>query len=105
MAAGLGVMGTTAALPVAIAGYALFGCASSIFLALQSVYTMQLLPSPNHRGRDLGLFNLTNTLPSFLAPVLAVTLVSGESFAMLMGTLALLTLLSAVLIALVRSER
>lgn len=105
MAAGLGVMGTTAALPVAIAGYALFGCASSIFLALQSVYTMQLLPSPNHRGRDLGLFNLTNTLPSFLAPVLAVTLVSGESFAVLMGTLALLTLLSAVLIALVRSER
>lgn len=105
MAAGLGVMGTTAALPVAIAGYALFGCASSIFLALQSVYTMQLLPSPDHRGRDLGLFNLTNTLPSFLAPVLAVTLVSGESFAVLMGTLALLTLLSAVLIALVRSER
>lgn len=105
MAAGLGVMGITTTLPVAIVGYALFGCASSIFLALQSVYTMQLLPSPARRGRDLGLFNLTNTLPSLLSPLLAVTLVSGRSFAMLMGTLALLVILSAILILLVRSER
>lgn len=105
MAAGLGVMGATTALPVAIAGYALFGCASSIFLALQSVYTMQLLPSPAHRGRDLGLFNLTNTLPSLLSPLLAVTLVSGQSFAPLMGALALLAVISAMLVMLVRSER
>ncbi len=105
MTAGLGVMGTTTALPVAILAYGLFGCASSIFLALQSVYTMQLLPSPAHRGRDLGLFNLTNTLPSFLSPLLAVTLVSGQSFTLLMGTLAVLVILSAVLVALVRSER
>lgn len=105
MTAGLGVMGMATALPVAILAYGLFGCASSIFLALQSVYTMQLLPSPAHRGRDLGLFNLTNTLPSFLSPLLAVTLVTGRSFTLLMGTLALLVILSAVLVMLVRSER
>ncbi|WP_182466855.1 MFS transporter [Sphingomonas gilva] len=105
MALGLGVMGATTTVPVAIMAYGLFGCASSIFLALQAVYTMQLLPSPNHRGRDLGLFNLTNTLPQLLSPVLAVTLVSGRSFATLMGTLALLAVGSAVLVLLVRSER
>jgi predicted MFS family arabinose efflux permease len=105
MAAGLAVMATTPVLPIAIAAYALFGCACAIFLALHSVYAMQMLPSPDHRGRDLGLFNLTNTLPSILSPLLAIALVPGHGFGTLMATLAALTTLAAILIAMVRSER
>jgi len=105
MAVGLGVMATTPALPVAVAAYALFGCGSAIFLALHSVYAMQMLPSADRRGRDLGLFNLTNTLPSILSPLLAIALVPGRGFGTLMGALAALSTIAAVLIAMVRSER
>jgi hypothetical protein len=45
-----------------------------VFLALQSALAMQLLPSAAHRGRDLGLLNLTNTLPAMIAPLLALAL-------------------------------
>jgi MFS family permease len=105
MTAGLAGMAVIPALPIAIAAYALFGGGCSIFLALHSVYAMQMLPSADRRGRDLGLFNLTNTLPSILSPLLAIALVPGRGFGMLMATLAVLTTLAAMLIAMVRSER
>lgn len=104
MAAGLGVMSLSPPLGIAIAAYALFGCACAIFLALHSVYAMQMLLSPQHRGRDLGLFNLTNTLPSIVSPLLAIALVPGRGFGALMATLAVLAALAALLIAMVRDE-
>lgn len=105
MAAGLAVMSVIPPLGIAIAAYALFGCACAIFLALHSVYAMQMLPSPDHRGRDLGVFNLTNTLPSIVSPLLAIALVPAGGFGALMGTLAIFAALAALLIALVRDER
>ncbi len=39
---------------------------------------MQLLPNPGHRGHDLGILNLTNTLPAMVAPLLALALGAGE---------------------------
>jgi cytochrome bd-type quinol oxidase subunit 1 len=97
--AGLGGMALATRLPLAIASYAVFGVAGAVFLALHSAQTMRILPRPDRRGRDLGLFNLANTLPSLLMPVLAVTLIPAIGFQGLFAFLALLSLLSALLLA------
>jgi len=88
--------------PVAAAAYVLFAIAQAVFLALQQTYVMQLLPAPNHRGRDLGILNLTNTLPSILGPALAFVLISGSGFRGLMLVLAGLALAAGVLMGRVR---
>lgn len=82
----------------AAAGYALFGCAITVHLALHSATTMQMLPSPTRRGRDLGLFNLANTFPALLSPVLAATVAPAFGFNGLMVILAVLAAGAALLI-------
>ncbi len=82
----------------AIAGYVLFGLAAAIFLALHSGQTLRVLPAPQHRGRDLGLFNLTNTVPGMVMPWLAVLLIPAFGYAALFVLFAALALLSAALL-------
>lgn len=103
-AAGLGLM-TSAVdfLPSAI-GYGLFGCASAVFLSLHSGFAMQFLPSPARRGRDLGVLNLTNTLPAIIAPLLTIWLVPGRGFEALLALLAGLMLLASLCTLLVRHD-
>ncbi|MBX7495182.1 MFS transporter [Qipengyuania sp. 6B39] len=88
-AIGLLVMAFAGSLPMAIAGYVLFGLATSVFLALHSAQTLRVLPRPGTRGRDLGLFNLTNTVPSLIMPWLTLALVPvfgyGALFLLLAG--------------------
>lgn len=62
-------------------GFGLYTIGSSVFLALHSAFAMQLLPHPQHRGRDLGLLNLSNTLPALVGPLLAWALATPRSFA------------------------
>ena len=79
-AAGLLVMSFAPSLPFAIAGYVAFGLASSVFLALHTSQTLRVLPRPHTRGRDLGIFNLTNTVPSLIMPWLTLALVPVYGF-------------------------
>ncbi|MDG2535990.1 MFS transporter [Sphingomonas sp. HITSZ_GF] len=74
MAAGLSVMGFAKSWGVAAIGHAMALSGLSVFLAIHSAIAMQLLPNPEHRGRDLGVLNLTNTLPAMVAPLLALAL-------------------------------
>jgi len=103
-AAGLVLMALFPDWAVAAWGYGLFAISSAIFLALQSTYAMQLLPSPDHRGRDLGVLNLTNTLPSILGPGLAYATVEAGGFRPLMALLAGLAMLAALLVSIVRER-
>lgn len=89
---------------VAAWGYAVFAVSSAIFLALQSTYAMQLLPSARHRGRDLGVINLTNTLPSILGPGLAYVALGAGGFGPLLALLAVAVLIAALLTSLVRER-
>lgn len=82
----------------ATAAYVCFGLATTVFLALHSGQTLRVLPSPSHRGRDLGLFNLTNTIPSLIMPWLTIAIVPRNGFATLFAVLALLALASAALL-------
>ncbi|WP_338064662.1 MFS transporter [Tsuneonella mangrovi] len=96
--AGLLTMALASTLPLAIAGYLLFGVASAIFLALHTAQTLRILPQPKRRGRDLGLFNLTNTVPSLVMPALTLALVPTFGFSSLFVLLAVLASLSAALL-------
>jgi MFS family permease len=64
---------------------------SSVFVALHAAFAMQLLPDPAHRGRDLGVFNLANTLPSLLGPPLTWMLAAPHDFTAVLLLLAVLT--------------
>jgi MFS family permease len=83
----------------AIGSYAIFGIASSIFLAQHSAQTLRVLPRTDRRGRDLGLFNLTNTLPSLVMPWFALILVPYFGFSGLFVLLAAMSAFTGWLLA------
>ena len=97
-AGGLSVMAIASTLTIALLGYFIFGLASSIFLALHSSQTLRVLPSAKHRGRDLGVFNLTNTVPSLIMPWLTLALVPAYGFGALFFLLAGLAIIASVLL-------
>ncbi len=97
-AGGLSVMAMSAGLPGAITGYLLFGIATTIYLSLHSSQTLRFLPRPARRGRDLGVFNLTNTLPSLIMPGLTLALVPAFGFKGLFVLLAGLALIAGLLL-------
>lgn len=96
----LGLLGMALApdLAGAMLAYGLFGLASAVFLALHSAQTLRILPRPDRRGRDLGLFNLANTVPSLVMPWLTLSLVPRAGFPALFGLLAVLATLSSLLL-------
>lgn len=98
-AIGMSIMAAASTLTAAISGYVLFAIAAAVFLSLHASQTLRVLPSPMHRGRDLGLFNLTNTLPAMVMPWLTVLLVPTFGFAALFAAFAALSLASAILLA------
>ncbi len=98
-ACGMLVMAAAMTLAWAIAGYVLFGLAAAVFLALHSGQTLRVLPAPQHRGRDLGVFNLTNTVPGMVMPWLTVMLVPQFGYGALFVLFAGLAFASAALLA------
>ncbi|MEZ5681718.1 MAG: MFS transporter [Erythrobacter sp.] len=101
-AAGLAVMALAPDMETGIAGYVLFGLATSIFLALHSSQTLRVLPKPSTRGRDLGFFNLTNTVPSLIMPWLTLALVPVFGFDALFWLLATLCAVACTLLLSIR---
>ena len=87
-AAGLAEMALVRDWQTAVIGFALYTIGAAVFLALHAGFAMQLLPDPRHRGRDLGLVNLTNTLPSIVGPPLAWSLATPRDFSPLPVVLA-----------------
>lgn len=87
------------------AGFGLYVVGSTVFSSLSAALSMQLLPDPRHRGRDLGLLNLTNTLPALAGPLLAWLLATPADFDALMLVLAGLTLCGGIVVLGVRGRR
>ena len=95
-ALGLASMALASTLITAIAGYVIFGTAAAVFLSLHSAQTLRVLPKANRRGKDLGLFNLTNTVPSLIMPWLTLMLVPLFGFEALFALLALLAGIASI---------
>ena len=98
-AAGMIGMAFATGLDTAKASYLIFGIATTVFLSLHSGQTLRILPRSDRRGRDLGIFNLTNTVPSLIMPWLTISLVPGFGFDALFVLLAALTTGAVLLLA------
>lgn len=85
--------------------FCVYATGESVFLALHAGFAMQLLPDPRHRGRDLGLLNLTNTLPGLLGPTLTWALATPTDYDAVMMILAALTLCGGLTILAARRRR
>lgn len=101
-ALGLLVLASAQTAFAGVVAYVLFGVMAGVFLALHSSQTLRVLPQPCRRGRDLGLFNLTNTVPSLVMPWLVLALIPAFGFSALFLILALLSGLSCLLLATMR---
>ena len=104
-AAGLFIMSAASSAQVAILGYVIFGIASSVFLALHSSQTLRVLPQPRTRARDLGFFNLTNTVPWLIMPWLTLALVPVYGFDALFLLLASLAIIACILLLTMPKQR
>lgn len=91
-------MALSANLTEATAAYILFGLCATTFLSLHSAQTFRILRHSGRRGRDLGLFNLTNTVPSLIMPWLTIAIVPEFGFAKLFALLAVLALAAPVIL-------
>lgn len=100
IALGLAIMAGAGSWLQAVIGYAVFLIGSNSFLALHSTFAMQQLRNPRHHGRDLGIFNLTNTLPALITPLIAVTAIGSVGYGGLLFGLALAMAIPALLVAL-----
>lgn len=98
-AAGLVAMALAGDPTEAKLAYFVFAAAGATFLALHASQTLRVLPDPARRGRDIGIFNLTNTAPSLVMPWLAISVVPGFGFDRLLLLLALLALGAAACLA------
>ncbi len=103
-ATGLAGMALAPEVNVALAAYALFALVTAVFLALHSAQTLRVLGRSAARGRDLGIFNLTNTVPSLVMPWLTLALVPRLGFAALFSALALLATGAAALLFSIREK-
>ncbi|KQS54388.1 hypothetical protein ASG17_12195 [Brevundimonas sp. Leaf363] len=95
--AALFLMALSSSWAMAALGYGLFSVSANVFLAVSSAYVMQRLPSPDHRGRDMGLLNLTNTLPALIAPAMALVVAREHDFGPLLLLLALLGVIATAI--------
>jgi MFS family permease len=90
----------------ATAGYVVFGLATTVFLSLHSAQTFRVLRRSARRGRDLGIFNLTNTTPSLIMPWLTVSIVPSFGFQGLFALLSAFSFIAAaILIVVARKVR
>lgn len=101
-AGGLLVMGLADTRTIAVAGFLIYGVGAQLFMALHGAFWMQELPSERHRGRDLGILNLTNTLPALVGTAIAWVAATPGSFAPLLFLLSGLTLAGGLVMLAVR---
>jgi MFS family permease len=63
--------------PALMVAYAFHGLGAGIYFAVDIALVTQVLPSARDAGKDLGIINLSNTVPQIIAPVIAVVLLGA----------------------------
>ncbi len=72
IAAAIAILALVPSWPAVMAAYVLYGCGSGCYYAVDMALITQVLPSARDVGKDLGIINLSNTLPQAVAPLLGV---------------------------------
>ena len=77
VAAAIAVFALTHDWTAVVGAYALYGCGAGCYYAADMALITQVLPSARDAGKDLGIVNLSNTLPQSVAPLLGVWFLGG----------------------------
>ena len=108
-AAGMGLLAGAPYLGLFLIGYALFQIGLSAFLSIDTALVAQLVGGNPRRGLLLGVMNLANTLPSIIAPTIALfALARGETASALSALFAIFAaaaVASGLLVLFIRSVR
>ena len=93
--------------PGPLLGYVFYGLGFGLYTTVDTALVAQILPSRRHTARDLGVMNLTNTLPAILAPMLAIAALGPDQsdWPKLMIASAGVALLGGLAVAGVRTAR
>lgn len=90
-------------------GSAVAGIGLSIYLAVDLALVSAVLPDPDNAAKDMGIFQIANTLPQSLAPVvapafLAIGAIQGGNYPALFIAASVFALLGAVAIMPIRKS-
>ncbi|CAL1692659.1 hypothetical protein MMB232_02840 [Brevundimonas subvibrioides] len=108
LASGLLAMAAFPAWPGPLISQALFGAGLGLYSTVDIALVAQILPRPEHAGRDLGLINIANVLPQIIAPALGILIFqanSGQNFAPTYVVAAAFAVAGGTVITLVRGVR
>lgn len=107
LAAGLTIFALWPQWPGPLVGYALYGVGFGLYTTVDAALVAQVLPSRRDAARDLGVMNLTNTLPAVAAPLLALLALGSDrsDWPLLMVLSAGTALAGGLLVMAVRSVR
>ncbi len=105
VALGCALIGLGQAWVAIAAGYALFAVGLTGFLTIDGAVVAELVGREGNRGVQLGIMNLTNTLPALLVPLLALVLsgIGVDVTAWLFLSLAAGAVMTAALVSLMRT--
>ncbi|WP_260217018.1 MFS transporter [Curtobacterium sp. PhB115] len=84
------------------------GFAYGIYAAVDTALTIDVLPDPEHAGKDLGVINIANALPQSLAPALGLFLLgigAGDNYTLLLWGAGIVALVGAVVVIPIRKVR
>ncbi len=104
LAAGLLVFSVWPNWPGPLVGYVLYGIGFGLYATVDVALVTQVLPSRRHTARDLGVMNLTNTLPAAIAPLVALAALGPDrqNWPTLMVTAAAIAVLGGICVLGVR---
>lgn len=71
MAVGLTLIGVTTSFAVVLAGMVVGGLGGGVFFAVNLALIIQVLPSSEASGKDMGVVGIANSLPQSLTPAVA----------------------------------
>ncbi len=108
-AVGLALLSGAASLATFVIGYAVFYVGLAAFLSIDTALVAQLVSGNPRRGMLLGVMNLTNTLPAFIAPALTLLAIQTATIENVLAKLFLacagLAAISVVAILFIRTVR
>jgi MFS family permease len=84
----------------------LFGLGYGVYLGVDFALVADVLPSPETRGKDMGIFNIANTLPQVVVPIIAaVTVTAFHNYTVIFIIVAVAAVLSGVLVQPIKGVR
>ncbi len=107
IAAAIAILALAPGWPAVMTAYAVYGCGAGCYYAVDMALITQVLPSARTAGKDLGIINLSNTLPQSAAPLLGVWFLGGgkADFQSLFLTAAAFSVLGGLMVLPIRKVR